>query len=257
MNIGIGDLKEFLDEKYEKYNHSDFIDSDPIKIPHSFSDPYDIEISAFLAATIAWGQRATIIKNSYKLIALMDNSPYDFLINCNKTELKRFEYFIHRTFNGIDCMFFIKSLQNIYKKHGGLGVLFQRSYLQNHNVKETLVEVRKTFFEIDHQHRTEKHFSDVSKGSSAKRLNMFLRWFVRNDNRGVDFGLWSKIPASALYLPLDIHTGNVARKLGLLTRNQNDWLAVEQVTSNLRKFDANDPVKYDFALFSLGLFEKF
>jgi len=257
MITEISDLKDFLDEKYEKYNHPDFIDSDPIQIPHSFSDPYDIEISAFLAATIAWGQRITIIKNSRKLMALMDYAPYDFITNCNNQELKRFEYFVHRTFNGIDCVFFIKSLKNIYKNHGGLGLLFQKTYLHHKNIKQTLEEVRKVFFEINHPLRTQKHFSDVSKGASAKRLNMYLRWLVRNDNRGVDFGLWQKIPTSALYLPLDLHTGNVARKIGLLQRNQNDWQAVEEVTIKLRKFDPNDPVKYDFALFGLGIFEKF
>jgi uncharacterized protein (TIGR02757 family) len=253
----ITDLKAFLDEKYEKYNSCDFITSDPIQIPHLFNDPLDIEISAFLAATIAWGQRVTIIKNSHRLIALMDNAPYDFIMNAGKEDLKRFEYFVHRTFNGTDCVFFIKSLQNIYKKHGGLGMLFQRNYLQTKEIKETLIHVRKVFFEIHHQQRTEKHFSNVEKGASAKRLNMYLRWMVRNDNRGVDFGLWSKIPASALYLPLDLHTGNVARKIGLLHRKQNDWRAVEDVTVNLRKLDPNDPVKYDFALFGLGIFEKF
>ena len=253
----IADLKAFLDEKYDKYNHPDFIGSDPVQIPHSFSDPYDIEISAFLSATIAWGQRSTIIKNSQRLITLMDHAPYDFVTNCNTSELKRFEYFVHRTFNGVDCVFFIKSLKNIYKNHGGLGSLFQQEYLYKQNIKATLEGVRNVFFEIDHPERTNKHFSDVSRGASAKRLNMFLRWLVRNDNRGVDFGLWQKIPASALYLPLDLHTGNVARKLGLLNRKQNDWLAVEEVTNNLRKFDPIDPVKYDFALFGLGVFEKF
>lgn len=253
----IADLKAFLDEKYEKYNHPDFISSDPIQIPHLFSDPLDIEISAFLAATIAWGQRITIIKNAHRLVALMDNAPYDFIINAGIEDFKRFEYFVHRTFNGIDCVLFIKSLQYIYKNYGGLGVLFQRSFIENNEIKDVLIHVRKIFFEVQHLQRTEKHFSDVSKGASAKRLNMFLRWMVRNDNRGVDFGIWSKIPSSALYLPLDLHTGNVARKLGLLNRKQNDWLAVEDVTKNLRKLDPTDPVKYDFALFGLGVFEKF
>lgn len=250
-------LKEFLDEKFDKYNCPEFIESDPIQIPHLFTNQFDIEISAFLAATIAWGQRSTIIRNVTKLIALMDNSPCDFIVNCNQQEFKRFEYFVHRTFNGTDCMFFIESLQNIYKNHGGLGELIQGIYLDKKDIKKTLVEVRSSFFEIDHPKRTEKHFADVSKGASAKRLNMFLRWMVRNDNRGVDFGIWNKIPMSVLYLPLDVHSGNVSRKLGLLTRKQNDWKAVEEVTSNLRLLDANDPVKYDFALFGLGVFEKF
>ena len=257
MDLGIQDLKSFLDEKYERYNHPSFIESDPIQIPHSFSDKFDIEISAFLASTIAWGQRPTIIKNMNKLVALMDNAPYDFVLNCTKKDLKRFEYFVHRTFNGIDCTFFIQSLQHIYKNYDGLGVLFQNIYQQKKDIKDSIIELRKTFFEIDHPQRTQKHFSDITKGASAKRLNMFLRWMVRIDNCGVDFGIWNKIPMSELYLPLDVHTGNVARKLGLLTRKQNDWLAVEEITNSLRKFDSNDPVKYDFALFGLGIFEKF
>ncbi|HAN19587.1 MAG: TIGR02757 family protein [Bacteroidetes bacterium GWC2_33_15] len=251
------DLKDFLDEKFDKYNRPEFIESDPVQIPHLFSDPNDIEISAFLAATIAWGQRPTIIKNMARLMSLMDNAPHDFVVNCSRHERERFRFFVHRTFNGTDCIFFLESLQNIYKNHGGLGELFQGIYLYKKEIKETLSGIRKTFFEIDHPKRTEKHFADVLKGASAKRLNMFLRWMVRNDKRGVDFGLWNKIPASALYLPLDVHSGNVARKLGLLKRKQNDWQAVEEVTSNLRILDANDPVKYDFALFGLGIFEKF
>ena len=257
IEIEMPDLKYFLEEKAEKYNNRDFIESDPIQIPHLFSDKNDIEIAAFFASTIAWGQRVTIIKNMHKLISLMDNAPYDFVMNCSEKELERLKYFKHRTYNGEDCKFFVKSLRNIYQKHKGLGELFQGIYSKHNNICDTLINFRTVFFEIDHQQRTQKHVSNVLKGASAKRLNMFLRWMVRKDNKGVDFGLWNKISKSDLFLPLDVHTGNVARKLGLLKRKQNDWKAVEQVTNVLRTFDPVDPIKYDFALFGLGVFEEF
>jgi len=258
MNLlELPEIKDLLNEKAEKYNHPDFIVTDPIQIPHLFSDINNIEISAFLASTIAWGQRVTIIKNMQRLITLMDNAPYEFVMNSSEQDLNRFSYFKHRTFNGEDCTFFIKSLKNIYTKHNGLGDLIQNIYVNKKSVFDTLIQFRDVFFEIEHPARTQKHFSNVLKGASAKRLNMFLRWMVRRDNKGVDFGLWNKIPMSELFLPLDVHTGNVARKLGLLKRKQNDWKAVEEITKVLRKFDPNDPVKYDFALFGLGVFEKF
>ena len=251
------EIKDFLNEKADKYNHPDFIETDPVQIPHLFSEKNDIEISAFFASTIAWGQRTTIIKNMQKLTALMDHAPYEFIMNSYERDLDRFNYFKHRTFNGEDCRFFIRSIKNIYKNHGGLGSLFQEIYSKEKNIFETLIGFRKVFFEIQHPKRTQKHISNVLKGASAKRLNMFLRWMVRKDNNGVDFGLWNKIPMSDLFLPLDVHTGNVARKLGLLKRKQNDWKAVNEVTEILRKFNPDDPIKYDFALFGLGVFEKF
>ena len=250
-------IKSFLNEKAEKYNHPDFIQSDPIQIPHQFQDVNDIEIAGFFASTIAWGQRITIIKNMQKLMALMDHAPYEFIMNHSEKDLNRFKYFKHRTFNGEDCKFFIKSVKNIYQKHNGLGGLFQKLYLENKCIQNTLIQFRQTFFEISHPDRTQKHLSNILKGSSAKRLNMYLRWMVRRDNSGVDFGIWDEISMSDLFLPLDVHTGNVARKLGLLKRKQNDWKAVEEITGVLRKFDPADPVKYDFALFGLGVFEKF
>jgi uncharacterized protein (TIGR02757 family) len=255
--LELAEIKDLLNQKAEKYNHTDFIETDPIQIPHLFSDNNDIEISAFLASTIAWGQRATIIKNMQRLISLMDNAPYEFVMNSSEKDLDRLKYFKHRTFNGDDCKFFIKSLKNIYIKYNGLGYLIQNIYAEQKVIFNTIAEFREAFFEIEHPARTQKHFSNVLKGASAKRLNMFLRWMVRKDNKGVDFGLWNKIPMSELFLPLDVHTGNVARKLGLLRRKQNDWKAVEEITEVLRKFDPNDPVKYDFALFGLGIFEKF
>jgi len=251
------ELKEFLDEKAEKYNHSDFINTDPIQIPHQFNDIPDIEISAFLSSTIAWGQRVTIIKNMQKLIALMDHTPYDFIINSTEKDLDRFTYFKHRTFNGEDCKFFIRSIKNIYQNHISLGNVFQNIYKQEGSIYKTLAKFREVFFEISYPERTQKHVSNVLKNSSAKRLNMFLRWMVRRDNTGVDFGIWDNIPMTDLFLPLDVHTGNVARKLGLLHRKQNDWKSVEEVTQILKQLDPVDPIRYDFALFGLGVFEKF
>lgn len=256
-NIPHTKLKDFLEEKYDLYNRPRFIESDPIQIPHAFSVKEDIEIAGFLAATIAWGQRKSIIVNATRLMQLMGNQPYDFVISANGQQLERIGSFVHRTFQGVDCLFFLASLRHLYTNFGGLEAVFTLGYQAEHSMEAALVNFRKKFFDIECLPRTYKHVSDVSKGASAKRLNMFLRWLVRNDNRGVDFGLWQQIPASALYLPLDLHTGNVARKLGLLTRKQNDWLAVNEVTANLRKFDPSDPVKYDFALFGLGIFEKF
>jgi uncharacterized protein (TIGR02757 family) len=250
------DLKSFLDEKVEKYNRSFFIETDPIQVPKTFSDKKNIEIAAFLTATIAWGNRLSIIKNATKLMALMENQPHDFVINSTATDLKNLERFVHRTFNGDDCIYFIGALKNIYNEHGGLQPVFEAGFRKEKMVKSALSEFHKIFFEISGE-RSRKHISNVDKGSSAKRLNMFLRWMVRNDKNHVDFGLWGGITRSSLMLPLDVHTGNVARKLGLLKRRSNDWQAVEEVTRALREFDPDDPVKYDFALFGLGAFEKF
>jgi uncharacterized protein (TIGR02757 family) len=222
-----------------------------------FSEKENIEIAGFMAATIAWGQRKTIINNSIKLIKLMDNNPIDFVLNAGNKDLRYFKDFKHRTFNGEDCIFFLRSLQNIYKNHGGLEKLVTSSYAKHGNIKDCLIDLRKAFFSIDHPERSNRHFSNVEKKSAAKRLNMFLRWMVRNDNRGVDFGIWKDINTADLYIPLDVHSGNVSRKLGLLKRKQNDWKAVEELTNKLKEFDENDPVKYDFALFGLGAFEKF
>lgn len=250
-------IKLFLDQKYLSFNQPEFIETDPIQIPALFTTKENIEIAGFLAATLAWGQRGTIIRNALHLVKFMENNPIDFLLNSKEDEWENIAGFKHRTFNSLDCLYFLKSLKNIYLNHGGLETVFTRGFQENQTIFNSLVYFRKVFFELDHAHRTEKHVSNVLKGASAKRLNMFLRWMVRSDHNGVDFGLWKQIPASALMLPLDVHTGNVARKLGLLTRIQNDWKAVEEVTSRLRELDARDPIKYDFALFGLGVFEKF
>lgn len=250
-------LKEFLEEKYHQYNKPEFIETDPVSIPHSFSNIEDIEISGFLAATIAWGVRKTIVRNAFRLMKLMDNSPYDFIKNASDDDMRIFESFKHRTFNGTDAIGFIKSLKNIYINHNGLRNVFEGAFLSSGNIREVLIEFRKVFLEKDVAVRTRKHISNVDNNASAKRLNMFLRWMVRKDHSGVDFGLWDKISPSALYMPLDVHSGNIARKLGLLERKQNDWKSVELLTTALRKFDPADPVKYDYALFGLGIFEHF
>lgn len=248
------ELKEFLDEKVELYNNKTFIESDPIQIPHLYSLKEDIEIAGFLTATIAWGNRKMIINNAKKMVELMGNSPYDFVIHHSESDLKPLEKFVHRTFNGNDFISFIRSLQHIYQSHNGLEAVFSK---ENPNLQQTISEFKSLFFEIPHEIRTEKHISDPLNGSAAKRINMYLRWMVRNDNKGVDFGIWNSITPAALSCPLDVHSGNVARKLGLLTRKQNDAKALAELDETLRELDPNDPVKYDFALFGLGVFEGF
>jgi len=255
--FSFSELKDFLDEKYDLYNRESFITTDPIQIPRVFSKKEDIEIAGFLSAGIAWGQRPTIIRNAKWLMERMDHQPFEFVLHATNSDLGVFREFKHRTFNGDDCVFFLKSLQNIYRNHGGLEKVFVNGMRETNSIKDALVHFRKIFFETEHLDRSRKHISNVAKKSSAKRLNMYLRWMVRKDDRAVDFGLWNRITPADLYLPLDVHTGNVGRKLGLLTRKQNDWQAVEEITENLRKFDLLDPVKYDYALFGLGVFEKF
>ena len=250
------ELKFFLDEKVELYNNPNFIESDPIQIPHLFSLREDIEIAGFLSATIAWGNRKMIIKNSHRMIQLMGNSPYDFVMSHQEHQLEELQGFVHRTFNGQDFISFIKGLQHIYRNHGGLEKVFH-THQEENSMQKSIHEFKKAFFEIDHQYRTQKHISDPLNNSAAKRINMFLRWMVRQDNKGVDLGIWKDIAPSLLSCPLDVHSGNVARKLGLLTRRQNDAKALAELDKNLRQLDANDPVKYDFALFGLGVFEYF
>lgn len=253
--------KERLDELCAKYQTPAFIENDPIAIAHRFSDKNDIEIAAFLASTIAWGNRKIILRNAHRLVDLMDADPYKFVMHANDRELASLEGFVHRTFNQTDLLYFIESLRNIYSNHGGLGGFFESQYIASQDMRIVLGEFYDLFFSLDPLDRTRRHMSSIAKGSACKRLNMYLRWMVRggeNDAQcecggGVDLGLWNKIPTSALYLPLDVHSSNVARKLGLLKRTQNDWKAVEEVTQALRKFDPNDPVKYDFALFSAGI----
>jgi len=254
--MNLEELKTFLDEKVNQFNQPAFIETDPIQVPKKFSEKENIEIAAFLTTTIAWGNRQAIIKNAFRLMAMMDNQPHDFILHASENEMVKLGEFVHRTFNGHDSIYFMRSLKNLYEKYGGLKPVFVEGFRQQNTIKSALKYFYKLFFELEGE-RTRKHVSNVVKGASGKRLNMFLRWMVRNDIAGIDFGLWNEIPMSALMLPLDVHTGNVARKLGILKRKSNDWKAVEEVTEKLRTFDPTDPIKYDFALFGLGAFERF
>ncbi len=255
--MNLSELKEFLDHKVLQFNTFDFIESDPVSVPHLFSKKEDIEISGFLTATLAWGNRKAIIQAAVQLMERMAHSPFDFVMNAGETELEELHNYYYRTFRGCDLEYYITALRNIYKIHHGLEHTFTTGYLQKGSVWDAISDARNIFFSLPHLQRTEKHFSSPMSGSSCKRINMFLRWMVRKDLSGIDFGIWNGIPASALICPLDLHSGNVARKLGLIRRNQNDRQAVDELMATLRTFDAEDPVKYDFALFGLGVFEKF
>jgi len=250
------ELKAFLDEKVTRYNHPSFIESDPVLVPHLFTERHDIEIAAFLTAAISWGRKATIIANARKLLSLMQASPHEFVIGAGGKELERFLPFVHRTFNGFDCIFFLGALGRLYREHGGLGQVFQDGFVKTGDMGQAIARFRSLFFQHGEPGRTARHIPDVTRNSAAKRINMFLRWMVRRDNSGVDFGLWDRIPMSRLMVPLDVHTGSVARKLGLLSRKQDDWKAVVELTERLRQFDPDDPVRYDYALFGLGSFEQ-
>lgn len=250
------ELKEFLEAKVEEYNHPRFIETDPIQIPHQFSKKEDIEIAGFLTATISWGNRKSIITNANKMMTLLNQSPFDYVMNHEASDLEKLRPFVHRTFNEDDLIQFIKSLNHIYKNHGGLEAVFSK-YSEEFSTQNAIHQFKKHFFEIEHLTRTQKHVSDPSKNSAAKRINMFLRWMVRSAEGGVDFGLWKKLNPAQLCVPLDLHVGRVARELGLLNRRQDDWKAVEELTAKLRTFDENDPIKYDFALFGMGRYEKF
>ena len=243
-------LKAFLDEKYREVNVREFILDDPISIPNSYAMPGDIELTAFWTAILSWGQRKTIINKCRELFALMGESPMEFILNHSEKDRQRFESFKHRTFQYPDTLYFLEFLQWYYRKHASL----EEHFAAYDNMAEALTEFRNLFFSLPHAlARTGKHIASPAKNSSCKRLNMFLRWMVRKDNSGVDFGLWHQISPSLLMIPLDVHVERVARRLGLLTRKQRDWKAVEELTTSLRAFDPNDPVKYDFALFGLGV----
>jgi uncharacterized protein (TIGR02757 family) len=251
------DLKDFLEEKYKLYASPAFIENDPIQIPRRYQRPEDIEIAAFMAASLAWGQRSMIIRYVGSLLESMGESPYDFVCHFKQKHHKIFEHYKYRTFCQTDCISFLNALKNIYLNHGGLQKVFNDGFQQHQTILGTLAFFRNVFVSDGFAYRSVKHVSNVCKGSAAKRLNMFIRWMVRPNKEGVDFGLWPTILPSALMLPLDVHTARVSRLLGLLKRKQNDWKAVEEVTANLRTFDPFDPVKYDFALFGVGVFEKF
>jgi uncharacterized protein (TIGR02757 family) len=249
------EIKYFLDFKVLEFNRPEFIELDPISIPHRFDQKEDIEISAFLTATISWGNRKAILKAANDLMSLMGNSPFDFIMNANSNQIYRVSKFYYRTFNASDLDYFILSLKNIYENHGGLELIFSNN--ANEFLHNSISNFRAVFFELPHLDRTRKHVSNPDTGSAAKRIHMMLRWLVRKDDKGVDLGIWKNISQSSLSIPLDLHSGNTARKLGLLTRKQNDLKAVMELDSICRYFDSADPAKYDFALFGLGVNEKF
>lgn len=250
-------LKEFLEEKVHQFNTTSFIADDPISIPHLFHLNEDREIAGFLTALIAWGQRKVILKNAHELIRRMDQQPYHFILHHSAKERKSFNDFVHRTFNGIDAMYLLKALQSLYTSQSSLEAVFSKGIQQKNDLSLAIHQARMEILSFSAPGRTGKHLADPLRNSSAKRICMYLRWMVRNDKTGVDFGIWKKIKPKDLYCPLDIHSGRVARTLGLLTREQDDWKAVNELTINLRKLDKNDPVKYDFALFGLGVNEGF
>jgi uncharacterized protein (TIGR02757 family) len=256
MKLKKSTLKEFLDEKVELYNRPAFIEHDPISIPHLYTNKEDIEIAGFLAASISWGNRKMILKNASRMMELLDDSPYDFVVNSENSDTSRIEGFVHRTFNSMDLIYFLKALKHIYRTWGGLEKIFNAHQTEN-SLQPAIHKLYSHFFELTHSRKTERHVADPNKGSAAKKLNLFLRWMVRRDNKGVDFGIWKSISPSILSCPLDIHSGNVARKLGLLKRKQNDSKAVTELDLFLRSLDNADPVKYDFALFGLGIYENF
>lgn len=246
-------LKLLLDEKADQYNTPEFIQSDPISIPHQLSKKEDIEIMGFIIASIAWGNRLAILKSGDKLLDIMGHEPYAFVQHASKKDLQDLN-FVHRTFNKTDLTFFIHALRNLYAQKIGLegafgGVKFKGT------LKDRIVHFRNTLFETTHERRSEKHISSPLSNSACKRINMYLRWMVRNDKRNVDFGIWKSISMSELHLPLDVHTGRVARDLGILNRTKDDWQALEELMVVLQKMDAKDPVKYDFALFGIGVNE--
>jgi len=248
------ELKEFLDYKAEQYERPVFLESDPIQIPHRFSRKEDIEIIGFLMATIAWGNRVSILKSGEKLLEIMEQQPFEF-INEYKQSPDLLYPFVHRTFNAGDLDFFFRSLHEIYET-SNLEACFIDP-LKSGNVKSRIIHFRAKFLNTAHETRSTKHLSDPARNSAAKRLNMYLRWMIRSNDKGVDFGIWKTIKPAELNIPLDVHTSKYARQLGLLSRKQDDWKALEELMINLRQFDSKDPVKYDFALFGLGAFEKF
>tara|TARA_B110000967_G_scaffold21233_1_gene19723 strand:- start:262 stop:1026 length:765 start_codon:yes stop_codon:yes gene_type:complete len=250
------ELKEFLDLKANHYQSQDFISADPIQIPHRFTKKEDVEIAGFLAATIAWGNRTSIIKNANEMMKLMDEAPFDFIVNHQTSDLDVFDGFVHRTFNATDLKYFVQAIKNLYVNKGGLEFCITQ-HVSKMPLQTALHHFKKDFFELPHELRTEKHLADPLKGSAAKRINMYLRWMVRPNTSGVDFGLWKSMHPRNLSCPLDVHSGTVARKLGILNRKQNDAKAVLELDKQLRIMDSEDPVKYDFALFGLGAFEKF
>lgn len=249
------DILKLLNKKVKQYNQPLFIESDPISIPHIFKNQKDIEISGYLTSIISWGRRPAILKSANRLMDIMGNEPFNFVMNAGKSELKQLEGFVYRTFNSDDLLFIVEAMKNLYSNYSSMEELANESYTKNNEIKDVIIGIRTELLKTEHLKRSEKHLANPETGSAAKRTNMFLRWMIRQDNNGVDFGIWKQIPASSLMIPLDVHSGNIARQLGLLTRKQNDWKAVEELTFKLREFDSHDPIKYDFSLFGIGVFE--
>ena len=247
-------IKEKLDYFVVKYNQSNFIEKDPISIPHLFSKKEDIEVISLLVATISWGNRSSIIKSATKMLKLMNHQPFDFIMNYKETDFNKISELKHRTFNGFDFHFFILQLKNIYTNHNGLENVFTKGFSNKNESAQAISYFRNIFIPDELSSiRTSKHIANPLKGSASKRLNMFLRWMVRNDDNNVDFGIWKNISPSKLSCPLDVHSGTTARSHHLLTRKQNDLKAVNELDISLRKLDQSDPVKYDFALFGMGI----
>ena len=252
------ELKAFLDEKATTYNVPGFIPNDPISIPHRFTRKQDIEIAGLFAAVLAWGQRITIINKCAELLSWMGNAPYEFMLHASDDDLRPFAEFNHRTFNGTDCLYFIHFLQHFYRDHESLEEAFVPGQYSSSDTGNALTHFYEQFFSLpDFPPRTRKHIQNPAKKSACKRMNMFLRWMVRYDDQEVDFGIWKRISPAQLVCPCDLHVDRVARKLGLISRKQTDWQTAMELTEGLRKFDAEDPVRYDFALFGLGIEEKF
>ncbi|MFI3327927.1 MAG: TIGR02757 family protein [Rikenellaceae bacterium] len=247
------DLGALLNELHDRFNDVSFIEDDPISIPHRYAERLDREIAGFMSATIAWGNRKAIVKSAHRMMEYMDDSPAEFVLNASDVELQRLESYVHRTFNGFDFKDFVVALRTICQRYGGIGELFEKRFAESGSMADVFAFFRREFFSAEHAPRCEKHLSSIEKGAACKRLCMYSRWMVRSDKSGVDFGIWKGIPSSALYMPLDVHSGNVARELGILERKQSDWKAVVELTERLKEFDANDPVKYDFALFGAGI----
>ena len=246
-------MRELLERLHDRYNNESFIEADPISVPHSFTRPVDREIAGFLAATIAWGNRRAIVQSAHRMMRYMDNTPEDFVRNATEADMEYLRTYVHRTFNGIDFQDFVRGLRHIITEWGSVGNYFETRYEEHGDLRLVFSDFRRDFFAAEHDAHCEKHLSSIDKGAACKRLCMYLRWFVRHDDRGVDFGMWRRIPMSALYMPLDIHTGRMGRNLGLLNRKQSDWKAVEELTASLRELHADDPVRYDYSLFGLGI----
>jgi len=254
-------IKKILDQKVKQYNKIDFIEKDPICIPHQFTKQQDIEIAAFFAAIFAWGNRTTIINKSNELLARMDHSPYEFCKNHSPKDLKKIFGFKHRTFNDTDALYCIAFFKHHYHQNESLETAFFQNQITKqkiNNVQFGLTHFQSYFMSLeDAPKRTQKHVSSPVSGSTCKRLNMFLRWMIRKDKQGVDFGIWKSVKPAALIMPIDVHVARVSRSLGILKRRQTDWQAALELTEYCRTLDPKDPVKYDFALFSLGVIEKF